>query len=140
VGKCFRLPKATSLTPWGAFFTFDEFEVVKPGVVVHRVRGDFLLILKFPLLDDDILDADPLAELLLVGRVVLVQLGAYVLRQAVQRKPVDGARSVVLLYSRRENASKRGCLEACTNRSVKSIGDVFSIEKFSIFSNRHFHR
>jgi hypothetical protein len=100
VGKYFRLPKGTSSTARGSFYTFDEFEVVKPGVVVHRVRGDFLLVLKFPLLDDDILDADPLAELLLVGRVVLVQLRARVLRQAVQRKPVDGARSVVLLYSR----------------------------------------
>ena len=67
-------------TPAQKLLTFDELEVVEPRVVVHRVHCYFLFILQLPLLDDNILDADPLSELLLVCRIVLVQLGALTLR------------------------------------------------------------
>ena len=77
--------------------TFNELEVVEPGVVVHRICRDLLLVLQLSLLEDDVFDSDSFAELLLVGRVVLVQLGALVLWQAVQRETVDGSGSIVFL-------------------------------------------
>ena len=90
--------------------TFDEFQVVEPGVVVHRVGGDLLLVLELPLLDDDVLDADALAELLLVRRVVLVKVGARILRKPIQGQPVDGSSPVVLLESNNdEGQHERHC-------------------------------
>ena len=85
--------------------TFNQLQVVEPGVVVHRVGRDLLLVLELPLPDDDVLDADALAELLLVRSVVLVQLGARVLRQAVECQPIDGARTIVLLKSGKRQKS-----------------------------------
>ena len=85
--------------------TFNQLQVVEPGVVVHRVGRDLLLVLELPLPDDDVLDADALAELLLVRGVVLVQLGARVLRQAVECEPIDGARTIVLLKSGKRQKS-----------------------------------
>ena len=93
--------------------TFNQLQVVEPGVVVHRVGRDLLLVLELPLPDDDVLDADALAELLLVRGVVLVQLGARVLRQAVECEPIDGARTIVLLKS-----GKRQKSDLCVNNAL----------------------
>ena len=93
--------------------TFNKFEIVKPCVIIHRICRDFFFVLQLPLLEDDVFDADTFAEFLFVSRVVLVQLGALLLRQLVQGQTKDGASSLMFLKKNLSNFIYCFLTDAC---------------------------
>ena len=88
-------------------------DVVKPRVVVVRVLLHLLLVLKLPLVEDDRVNALPVAVLLLKGRVRVKQLLRVLLRHPFKPVLVNQSRAFILCGGGKREREIDVCVRAC---------------------------